>query len=307
MTEQKARDLFAGIGWALAARQLGIEDHGWDDDSAVVQTRKENGLVVAGGDVLGVRGAEGGYTIEIGSPPCERFSTAGHGDGNSAITSICNAVALLGRGYPSQARSLLEREHPKTALVIEPLRVVLENPHARHIVWEQVPSVLPVWRACAPYLEREGWSVATGVVDAAWYGTPQNRRRAVLIARLDGTQARIPEPTRSVCLGDAFPELPSDWLWRSNYSDSPSYGTTAAERGRMTRTMRQCAGTITRKAWNWQRPDWSLAPAPPSHSARIQGFPPDMVWPDSVAQQRMIIGNAVPIPMAVELLKAAVL
>ncbi len=303
----RARDLFAGVGWAMAARELGIDDYGYDNDPAVNRVREANGLQVAGGDVLKVRGEDGGYGIEIGSPPCERFSPAGRGDGNDALPHVRQAIQLMQRGRLGDARGLLNRWHPKIALVIEPLRVLLENDHARHAVWEQVPSVKPIWQECAKVLRAEGWSVDVGVVDACWYETPQNRRRAVLLARRDGRAAQIPAPTRIVNLGIAFPELPRDWLWRSNYSDSSSLGTTAEERGRMLRTMSQFSGTITRKAWNWQRRDWSLVPAPPSHSARIQGFPADMVWPGSVGQQRLVIGNAVPVGMAEALLRAAVL
>ena len=75
----------------------------------------------------------------------------------------------------------------------------------------------------------------------------------------------------------------------------------------MTRTMRQPSGTITRKAWNWERPGGGLIPAPVSHSAWIQGFPRDMVWPGKITQQRLIVGNAVPVEMAKALLTAAVL
>jgi DNA (cytosine-5)-methyltransferase 1 len=49
-------------------------------------------------------------------------------------------------------------------------------------VFEQVPSVLPLWQVYAVELRRFGWNVWTGKVNAADYGVPQTRERAVLIA-----------------------------------------------------------------------------------------------------------------------------
>src|SRR5690606_18173394 len=65
------------------------------------------------------------------------------------------------------------------------------------LAFEQVPTVLPVWEAYADHLRAEGYSVATGVVHAEQYGVPQTRKRAILVARRDGREARLPAPTHS--------------------------------------------------------------------------------------------------------------
>src|SRR5690606_28298795 len=58
------------------------------------------------------------------------------------------------------------------------------------------PTVLPVWEAYAEVLRAEGYSVATGNLHAEQYGVPQTRKRAVLVARLNG-EAKLPTPTHS--------------------------------------------------------------------------------------------------------------
>jgi hypothetical protein len=65
------------------------------------------------------------------------------------------------------------------------------------VVWEQVPSVLPVWKACAEVFTERGYSTSVGVLNAEQYGVPQTRRRAILVARRDGVPAALPPPTHS--------------------------------------------------------------------------------------------------------------
>jgi DNA (cytosine-5)-methyltransferase 1 len=69
--------------------------------------------------------------------------------------------------------------------------------HALHSVgepeWvamEEVPDVLPLWRQYAAVLRTWGYSVWTGILNAADYGVPQTRRRAILLA----SRVRIAEP-----------------------------------------------------------------------------------------------------------------
>jgi DNA (cytosine-5)-methyltransferase 1 len=64
------------------------------------------------------------------------------------------------------------------------------------LAWEQVPTVLPVWEACAEVLRAEGWNVWTGLLHAEQYGVPQTRKRAFLLASRDHEVAP-PAPTHS--------------------------------------------------------------------------------------------------------------
>lgn len=78
--------------------------------------------------------------------------------------------------------------------------------------FEQVPSVLPLWRVYAEELRRIGWSVWTGVLCAADYGVGQVRNRAVLIASAVRKVAP-PEPTHSEYGGgeDLFGGYTAPW------------------------------------------------------------------------------------------------
>ena len=50
------------------------------------------------------------------------------------------------------------------------------------VALEQVPAVLPLWQVYAAELRRMGYSAWCGKLNAADYGVPQTRERAILIA-----------------------------------------------------------------------------------------------------------------------------
>jgi DNA (cytosine-5)-methyltransferase 1 len=83
----------------------------------------------------------------------------------------------------------------RTALVLTPLWFALHHPY-RWLAWEQVPTVLPVWEACADVLRDAGFSVWTGLLHAEQYGVPQTRKRAFLLASRD-IEVTPPTPTHS--------------------------------------------------------------------------------------------------------------
>jgi DNA (cytosine-5)-methyltransferase 1 len=93
-----------------------------------------------------------------------------------------------------EARRLIGDED--AALTLEPLRIFLEC-RPEYIALEQTPAVLPVWRTFSWAFREHGYSAACAILNAEQYGVPQTRRRAVLIARRDGVQASMPEPTHS--------------------------------------------------------------------------------------------------------------
>lgn len=57
--------------------------------------------------------------------------------------------------------------------------------------------MLPLWKATARILSGWGYSVWTGVLNAADYGVPQTRERAILMARRGPKDWLAPEPTHS--------------------------------------------------------------------------------------------------------------
>jgi DNA (cytosine-5)-methyltransferase 1 len=193
-----AVDLFAGPGgWDVAAHSLGLNVLGIEWDHAACETRRAAGLPTIEGDVraygpLDFPGVKG----FIASPPCQTFSAAGKGAGRAALDVVLAGIKALEARYAIVGEFSDER----TALVLEPLRWALEAiDHAIPYEWlcfEQVPTVLPVWQAMADVLRREGYSIATGNLQAEQYGVPQTRKRAVLVARRDG-EAKLPTPTHS--------------------------------------------------------------------------------------------------------------
>ncbi|MGW5679880.1 DNA cytosine methyltransferase, partial [Streptomyces sp. NPDC003860] len=64
------------------------------------------------------------------------------------------------------------------------------------VAMEEVPHVLPLWKQYAQILRGWGFSVWTGILNAADYGVPQTRRRAILLASRTRTAAP-PPPTHA--------------------------------------------------------------------------------------------------------------
>lgn len=304
MNKTKARDLFAGVGWSVAAHELGIQDDGveWDEDAR--KTRELNGFSTIGRDVREIYGRVGGYDTELGSPPCERFTQSGHGDGSRARDEIVRAVR--GMIHPTDIYRVigdLDHLHEKVSLVLEPFRILLENDSARVALWEQVPPVLPIWEAVGEKLTAWGWSVDTRNVSAAWYGVPQDRRRAILLARRD-RQAVIPGETTRRIMRDVFPQYEGR-IQRSNYS-APATATkrTAQERGRTMRTLDDLSVTMTRKAAQWVHPNGLITKMTVADMAAVQTFPAWVQFAGGVQSQRLQIGNAVPPEMGKHLIRA---
>lgn len=238
-------DLFAGgldgfghAGRALGYRTLGIE---WDD--AACATRKAAGLATVQADVSQLDPLDFAPVVGLtGGPPCQAFSPAGKGLGRAAIDVYREAIERMGRGAPVDVAELDaacadERAH----LVLEPLRWALAL-RPRWVACEQVPAVLPLWEAMCAALRAHGYWTWCGNVDAEMYGVPQTRRRAILLASLDGpvgrpqpTHQRYVTPRRRKATGGMFDLLP--WV---SMAEALGWGMT--ERPGMTLAVGTAAG-----------------------------------------------------------------
>jgi DNA (cytosine-5)-methyltransferase 1 len=195
-----ALDLFAGTGWGVALQQLGIEELGVDNAPEVIATRKAAEMTTIYADVWdGLIGDDApylDYDMLIASPPCQTFSLAGKGSGRKSLSDVLSAIDQRLYRDPQKLHDLGEIMDPRTALVLAPLAQVYRD-RPRLVIFEQVTQVRPVWEACAAVMRMGGYSVATGILNSEQYGVPQTRRRAILVARNDGIEAKMPTPTHS--------------------------------------------------------------------------------------------------------------
>lgn len=201
-----ADDLFAGAGgWDVAADWLDVHAQGVENMPQARATRDAAGLTTVHDDVWTFKPR---YRANhsalpsliaaglIASPPCQTFSAAGKGAGRKALDDVLTVLPKVADMTLPELREAGEVfGDDRTALVLTPLWFALHHPY-RWLAWEQVPTVLPVWEACAEVLRDLGWQVWTGNLQAEQYGVPQTRKRAFLLASRDHEVAP-PTPTHS--------------------------------------------------------------------------------------------------------------
>lgn len=194
----KALDLFAGTGWGVACQRIGIEEYGVEIMPEARASREAAGMTTVYHDVWeGLENPEivPEHDLLIASPPCQTFSVAGKGAGRKALDEVLGLIPVAA-DPGSDLRTAGSGLDDRTSLVLTPLAYAVRyNP--TYIALEQVPAVLPVWEAVAEELRDRGYSVAVGILNAEQYGVPQTRRRAILVARNDGAEAKLPTPTHS--------------------------------------------------------------------------------------------------------------
>jgi DNA (cytosine-5)-methyltransferase 1 len=188
-------DLFAGAGgWDEGLRGLGYEAVGIDMDRWACETARAAGHERVEADIADLDPREFGPVWGlIGSPPCQAYSTAGKGLGRVDKPHVIACAHELAAGNDSRADHLAECRDPRALLTVEPLRWAIAL-RPRWIALEQVPPVLELWTLFAGLLATHGYQAVAGVLSAEQYGVPQTRKRAYLIASLDGPVA-LPAPT----------------------------------------------------------------------------------------------------------------
>jgi DNA (cytosine-5)-methyltransferase 1 len=218
---------------------LGLHDVGLEWDAAACRTRVAAGHLTIQCDVAQyptaplIAKTRGG----IWSPPCTLFSSAGKGTGRLVLDVLGDGIVRLFRGDDCRAAirdriftvALVEQEKANAkrkpekrwsaekvsaaarsdaycaALVLEPARFIADMLRGggplEWVALEQVPAVLPLWKVYAHCLRGLGWSVWVGILNAADYGVPQTRERAIVAASRvrtvtapDPTHAKVAEP-----------------------------------------------------------------------------------------------------------------
>lgn len=326
MRPSKIVDLFAGPGGLdVAAEKLGVSTVGVESDGSVCETRRAAGLETVSGDVRDF-GPSDFLEADVlaGGPPCQTFTVAGTGAGRRALDTVLNFVErMAAREDRDKIKDDLSRiKDERTGLVLEPLRWALEAiddlgcPY-RAIVLEQVPAVLPVWEAYAEVLQKEGYSVACGILRTEEYGVPQTRKRAILIARQGDCEVSLPRPThrpyrKGVRRDEGDREL-QPWRTMSDVLDRDyqfevisNYGTGGDPKARGRRRSCEPSATVTGKISRNRiiAPDGTEMPRFTfSEAGRLQTFPRDYPWRGKDVGQQ--IGNAVPPRLAMHVLCTA--
>ncbi|GGU55035.1 DNA methylase [Streptomyces albospinus] len=195
-------DLFAGSGgWSQALTELGVRDVGLEWDEWACKTRAAAGQLTIRTDVAAypLWPFLGKTTGLLASPPCQAWSMAGKRLGLLDQPLVHQAVADLAQGLDTREKLLAACRDERSLLAAEPMRYLHAlNQHGQPewVAMEEVPDVLPLWRQYAAILRTWGYSVWTGVLNAADYGVPQTRRRAILLASRTRT-AEPPPPTHA--------------------------------------------------------------------------------------------------------------
>jgi DNA (cytosine-5)-methyltransferase 1 len=316
-----AIDLFSGCG----GLSTGLLDAGYrvllgiDNDAPSIETFDYNHSYRGGAGLLGdvqkltgagILEAAGVRNLDLlaGGPPCQPFSIAG---------------------------KRLGLADPRGHLIGEFVRLVAEI-MPRAVVFENVPAVATAHEGkvlgdFVASLESLGYGVRSGVLLAASYGVPQNRKRLFALGIRDvETFSYPPAPTHGQA-GSLFVEpfvTASDALW-----DLPDVTDVAAESianheptdhtEKMIRAFEQLQpgrrepGSYhdrlhpDRPSYTLRAGSGNFSPLRPVHykfhrvvsvreSARLQGFEDSFVWPDKIPrlQQYRQVGNAVPPPLA---------
>lgn len=281
MAEPLILDLFAGAGgWeeglcALGHRALGVEQ---DQTASATATAAGHERLEADVAALDPRDFAPLWGL-IASPPCQAYSVAGHKLGKRDKQHVIACAHDLAAGRDTRASRLRDCQDDRSLLTVEPLRFALAL-RPSWVTLEQVPPVAELWSVFAELLAEHGYSTAVGVLSAERYGVPQVRKRAFLIASIEG-EVKLPEPTHR-SFNSRRHRTPEDELhlpqWVSMAQALGWGNEPAILRSNHTNSGRHPGGaprSLDRPAFTLMSSSraWKIEPAPPSRSPQTTRCP----------------------------------
>ncbi len=263
------------------------------------------------------------------------------GEEIKAWAKISRRPTLVAGGPPCQPFSIIGKRRgltdPRGDLVLEFVRLVLElEPDA--VLFENVANFASIGHGAVADLvvsriEKAGYAVSSGVLNACEYGVAQMRKRFFVLGIRGRSAPRLPLATHGEypLLGqrpvltcrdvlDDLPEVdtPEAHAYRNHEGTQHSPAMIAAfERllpGARDPKSHHDRLHPDRPSFTLRAGNGNFSPLRPIHyrwnrvvsvreSARIQGFPDAFAWPDDMSrlQQYRQVGNAVPPPVAAAL------
>ena len=300
-------DLVAGAGgWDHAANQIPEIDNvlGIELEKYMCQTREANGLRTEQAEISLLDPNYYPSDILVASPPCQGFSKQGHGKGRLDKDLVYQYADDINAGLDTKNDLFPQLQDKRSLLVVEPLRFVIGT-KPKYVAFEQVPYVKELWEYFAEIMENHGYHTWVENLEAEEYGSPQTRKRAILMA---STEKEVKPPTKThqkflkseikrgdlgvlpwVSLEDRFPER-KGWFYQAG-----------ARKRAALRNSTEPAPTIA-FGYDYNNHGWvkddQFDKLTEEEGLRFQGFPEGFELCGSKHSRFTQIGNAIPVELA---------
>lgn len=278
-------DLFAGCGgMSLGFQNAGFEIVGaFDDWKAAVDVYRANfkhPVFQADLKEPNLSFIASFYAdIIIGGPPCQDFSSAGKRDESLGRADLTHTFADI-------------------VCTLSPSIFVMEN-----VERIQKSSILP---KIIQSFQENGYGLTQVVLNAAYFGVPQERKRYFLIGEKNGKHqsflSKISQPISASptsiyqYLGD---RLNTEYYYRHPRSYARRGIFSIHEPSPTIRGVnRPIPATYTPHPADATHNISEVRPLTTYERSLIQTFPPDFTWLGSKSEQEQLIGNAVPVKLA---------
>lgn len=206
MRQPIAVDLFCGAGGlSLGLKQAGFQtilanEIEQDFASTFLANHPETSLLVRdvhevdfGREMKGLGLKPGDFDLLAGGPPCQGFSTVGKKD-------------------VDDPRNSLFQQYLRAVHELSPKIILFENVSGFKLLYNG-----RMFSKLLENLDSMGYSTASSVLDAVWFGLPQYRQRTIVVGWKSRCSFRFPEPTNGfgflvdkpyVTLMEAISDLP---------------------------------------------------------------------------------------------------